>query len=144
MKKIKNTLQLFLISFLTSILFNSCCKYQGNTLLEIKFENFDFSTLDSVMLIQTDRNNITLTIDTTFYNFTTSQSINIRIYDDDLENNSYVIKNFSPRLEHFITDVNAERTKSNGCLGSKIEYSFIYNGKQYNKKKNHQPIVIEY
>jgi hypothetical protein len=137
MTTIKNIFCLFAITLLLTIGLNSCCKLQIYETLEVKFENFNFSTMDSVLLIKADRNNIAQHQDTIFYNLTETHSIKIPVYDNDGENGSFIIKILSPPFEHFITEVNAERTKSFGCAGGNIKFSFKWNGTEYKKEKKH-------
>jgi hypothetical protein len=75
MTTIKNILRLSIIIFLLIIGLNSCCKDQIYARLEIKFQHFDLSTLDSVLLIETDRNNISQHPDTIYCNFRTVVSL---------------------------------------------------------------------
>ena len=93
--------------------------------------------MDSIMLIETNRNDINQHQDTTYYNLTENQSINIPIFDNDADNDNFIIKHTSPDLEHYITEINAARTKSFGCAGGRIKFSFKWNGTEYKKKKKH-------
>lgn len=142
MKAIINiTILLTTITLMTAL--NSCCKYQGSTTLELQFENFDFSKMDSVLLIETKKDDINHHQDTTFYNLTDNHIIKIRVFDNDAENSNFIIKHTSPDFEHFITEINSERTKSFGCAGGRIKFGFKLNGIEYKKEKTHSVTILK-
>ena len=133
--KIKNIF--FVLTIISvQIGLNSCCKDQISASLEVKFENFDFTKMDSVMLIETNRENINQQRDTIFYNLTENHSLYIPVFDNDIDNGNFIIKHSSPSFEHHITELNAERTNSFGCAGGKIKFSFKLDEEEYKKEKN--------
>lgn len=139
MKLSKIILAFLSIGIIASL--NSCCKLQINSVLEVKFENFNFSKMDSILLIKTNRNDTNQHQDTTYHNLTENHSIIIPIFDNDADNVNFFIKYTSPDLGHYITEINAERTKSFGCAGGRIKFSFKWNGTEYKKKKKHTIII---
>ncbi|MBX3164650.1 MAG: hypothetical protein KF900_09215 [Bacteroidetes bacterium] len=134
----KNIFRLLIIAVTLTIGLNSCCKLITIITLEVKFKDFDFSTMDSVMLIKTDRDSINKHIDTMFCDLTTNHviKISLSVYE---KNGNFIIKNFSSAFEHHITEINVEKTKGNSC-GGRIKTDFKYNGILY---KNKQKITIK-
>lgn len=118
-----------------SLSLGSCCKLQDSAGLKVEFENFDFSTLDSVLLISTNRDNIQEHQDTLLEDLRVNHYIIIPVFDSG--NSSYIIKNNSPAFEHTITAIDAERTKGFGCAGKKIKFSFQLDGTTYEKERKH-------
>jgi hypothetical protein len=116
---------------------SSCCKKQAVAVLALEFENFDFSNLDSVLLIKTDYENLQIHDDTTIYNLVETHQIMIMINNNAEENGNYILKSTTPAFEHFITEINTNRTTSFGCGGGKIEFSFKLDGMAFRNEKSH-------
>lgn len=120
---------------------SSCCKNQTSATLEIEFESFDFSAMDRVLLIETNRDDMNQHLDTTFHDLTANHSIRIPVFDNRADNGNFIIKHTSPDFEHQVTEINADRSKGFGCSGGMIKFGFKLDGIEYEKKKRHHVTI---
>ena len=117
---------------------SACCKQWLSADLKITFQDDQFSSLDSILVISADDHG--QHFDTTFYDLRENLTIHVPVHVHGPQNGSFIIKDAPQTFEHHVTEINTESQK--GC-GTKPKFSFKFQGKQYKKRKKHSMTIEE-